>query len=78
VPHLLPVGQGKQAMPSWAEVLGDGTIDGQEPLSVSWGLESPHAPLPLAGRSVRVFCPVAEVSMLVVFHLGASTRLAAP
>ena len=36
-------------MSGWVEVLGDGTIRGQETLGLSWGLKPLHAPFPLAG-----------------------------
>jgi hypothetical protein len=66
--HLLPIGRRRQAMPAWAKVLGDGTIGGEEPLCVSWGLESLHAPLPLAGGLVGVLRAVVEVPVLAMFH----------
>jgi hypothetical protein len=40
---------GRQAMPSWAKVLGNRTIGGKEALGMSGGLESLHPLLPLAG-----------------------------
>lgn len=44
---------------TWAEVLPDGTISGEEPL---------HVVLPLAGGLVRVFCPVVEIAVQTMFH----------
>ena len=41
-------------MPAWAEVLQDGTVGGEKPLSVARGLEPLQAPLSLAGRLVGV------------------------
>ena len=57
-------------MASRSEVLGDGTIGGEEPLRMSWGLEALHAPLPLVGRLVRVLGAIIEVAMLPMFHAG--------
>ena len=65
-------------MASWAEVLGDRTIGGEEPLGVPWGLEPLHAPLPLAGRLVGVLRAVIEVPVLAVFHPGRISCFAAP
>ena len=43
--HLLPIrGRGK-SMPARAEVLHDGTIGGEEPLGLAWGLEPLHVSL---------------------------------
>jgi hypothetical protein len=70
VPHLLPVGRRRQAMPSWTEVLGDGPIGGEEPLRVSWRLESLHAPLPLTGGLVGILRTVVEVAVLAMFDAG--------
>jgi hypothetical protein len=50
------------------EVLGDGTMGGEEPLRVSWGLESLHALLPLAGELVGVLRAVVEVAVLAMIH----------
>ena len=41
-------------MPTRAKVLRNGTIGGEEPLRLSWGLEPLHAPLPLPGGLVSV------------------------
>ena len=68
-------------MPARTEVLGDGTIGGEKPLGVAWGLEPLHAPLPLAGGLVRVLCAIIEIPMLAMFHpwenlaLGGSVAL---
>ena len=65
-------------MPPWTEMLGDGAIGGEEPLSVARGLEPLHAALPLAGRLVGVLRPVIEVAVLAMFYPGRISRLAAP
>jgi hypothetical protein len=55
-------------MPAWSEVLGDGPIGGEKPLCVPSGLESLHAPLPLAGRLVGVLCAVVQVAVLAMLN----------
>jgi len=64
-------------MPSRAEVLRDGSMRGEEALSMPWGLEPLHAPLPLAGGLVRIRRAVIQVPVLAVFHAGRSSRFAA-
>ena len=80
-PHLLPIrGRGKP-MSVWAEVLGDGTISGEEPLGLTRGFEPLHPPLPLACRLVRVLRAVIEIAVLTMFYpwedlaLGSSIAL---
>jgi hypothetical protein len=48
--------------------LGDGTIDGEEPLRVSSGLEALHAPFPLARRLVGVSSPISQIALLPMFR----------
>jgi hypothetical protein len=55
-------------MPPRAEVLRDGTIGGQEPLRVSRGLESLHAPLSQTGGLMGVLRTVVEIAMLAMLH----------
>jgi hypothetical protein len=55
-------------MSSRAEVLDEGTIRGQKSLGVPGGLESLHAPFPLAGGLVRVFGAIVQIAVLAVFH----------
>jgi hypothetical protein len=68
-------------MAARAEVLGDRTIGGKEPLRMTGRLKLLHAPLALACRLVRVFCTVIEIPMLPMFHtrkklsLGGSVAL---
>jgi hypothetical protein len=57
-------------MPSWAEVLGDGTIGREGPLRVSGGLDSPHPPLPLAGRLTGVLRTVVQRPVLPMLDAG--------
>ena len=62
-------------MPAWAEVLRDGTIGREEPLSVARGLESLHTVLPLPGGLMRVLRPVIEVAVLTMFYAGKKLSL---
>ncbi len=48
-------------MSGWVEVLGDGTIGGEETLSVARGLKPLHAPLALTSGLVRVLCTIIEI-----------------
>jgi hypothetical protein len=48
VRHFSAILGGGEPVASWSEVLGDGTIRGEEPLGVPRGFEALHAPLPLA------------------------------
>ena len=48
--HDLAIGGGREPVAPRSEVLGDGTIRGEEPLRMTRRLEPLHAPLPLAGR----------------------------
>ena len=57
-------------MPSRAEVLGDGTIGGEEPLRVSSRFEALHAPLPLARRLMGILRTVVEGAVLAVLYTG--------
>ena len=59
--HDVAIGGGREPVASWTEVLGDGTIGGEEPLGMSWGLEALHAPLPLACRLMRVLGAAIEI-----------------
>jgi hypothetical protein len=52
--HLLTVRGGRTPMPPRAEVLGNRTIRGQEPLGVPGGLEPLHASLPLTRGLMRI------------------------
>jgi len=54
-------------MTARTEVLRDGTIGGEEPLGLAWGLKTLHAPLPLTGRLVRVLRAIIEIPMLAMF-----------
>jgi hypothetical protein len=60
-PQLLTVCGGWEEVASRAEMLGDGTIRGEEPLRVSRRLEALQESLPLAGRLVGVFGAVIEI-----------------
>jgi hypothetical protein len=70
VPHLLRVGPRRQAMPSWAEMLRNGTIGGEELLGLSCRLEPLHAPLPLAGGLVRILGAVVQIAVLAMVYTG--------
>jgi hypothetical protein len=58
-------------MPPRAAVLGHGPVGREEAPGVTRGLKPLHAPLPLAGGLVRVFCPIAEVAVLSMLGLQA-------
>jgi len=53
--RLSAILRGGEPVASRSEVLGHGTIGGEEPLGVPWRFEALHPPLPLAGRLVSVF-----------------------
>jgi hypothetical protein len=57
-----------ESVPAWAEVLQDGTVGGEKPLSVARGLEPLQAPLSLAGRLVGVFRTIIKIPVLAMFH----------
>jgi len=57
-------------MPVGAEVLGDGTIGGEEALGVARRLKPLHAALPLAGRLVRILRAIIKIPVLTMFHPG--------
>jgi hypothetical protein len=56
--HLVTVCGGGHLTPSWTEVLGNGTIRGQEALGVPGGLEPLHPPFPLARGLMGVLSAV--------------------
>ena len=56
----LAIGFGGQAVATRAEVRGDRAVGGEEPLSVARALETPHPPLALPGRLVRILRPVVQ------------------
>jgi hypothetical protein len=55
-------------MPARAKVLRNGTIGGEEPLRLSWGLEPLHAPLALPGGLGGVLRPIVERAVLTMVH----------
>jgi hypothetical protein len=55
-------------MTTWAEVLHNGTIGGEELLGMTRGLQPLHASLPLARRLVGVLRPVMEIAVLAMVH----------
>ena len=55
-------------MSARSEGLGDQPIRGEEALRMPGRLAPLHAPLPLAGRLVRVLCAVVEIAVLSMFH----------
>jgi hypothetical protein len=65
-------------MPPWVEVLGNGTIGGEEPLRVSGRLEALHAPIALAGGLIRGFRVVIQLTVLAVFYARQNPSMAAP
>ena len=55
-------------MAARAEVLRDGTIRREEPLSLARRLEPLHVSLALTGGLMRVLGAVVEIPMLAMFH----------
>ena len=68
LPHFLTVLGRGPTMAARSEVLGARPIGGEKPLRVPSGLESLHAPLPLAGRLVGALGAVIQIAMLAMFH----------
>src|SRR5262245_45186614 len=62
-------------MPSWAEVVGNRTIRGQQALSVPRRLEPLHAICTLPRRPVRVLAALIEVAALSMFYSGQDLAL---
>jgi hypothetical protein len=50
------------------EMLGDGTIGGEEPLSVARRLEPLPASLPLPCGLVRILRPIVQIAMLAMLY----------
>jgi hypothetical protein len=65
-------------MPARAEVLGDGTVGGEELLGVPWRFEPLHAPLALTRGLVGVLGAVIEIPMLAVFYSQEHLPLGGP
>jgi hypothetical protein len=65
-------------MLSWAEVLRDGTIGGEEPLRVSWGLEPLHPAPSLAGGLMRMFRAVVPIATLAMLDARQELALGRP
>jgi hypothetical protein len=53
-----------------AEVLGNKPIGGEKALRMPWRLESPHAPLALAGGLVGILGAIVEIAVLPMFDAG--------
>jgi hypothetical protein len=66
--HDVAVHGGRKPVASWAEMLGDQSIRGEETLRVTRRLEPLHAPLPLACRLMRILRAMIERAMLPMFH----------
>ena len=70
-----------QSMAVWAEVLGDRTIGGNEPLGLAGRLKPLPAPLALTCWMVRVLRSIIEIPVLAMFDswktfsLGSSVAL---
>jgi hypothetical protein len=69
-PHPLPISRSRHAMPSWTDMLGDGTICGEEPLRVPRGFEPLQAPRPLACRLVGSLRTAVQRLVLPMFDTG--------
>jgi hypothetical protein len=65
--HDVAVHGGRKPVASWAEMLGDQPIRGEEALRVTRRREPLHAPLPLAGRLMRMLRAIIEIAMLPMF-----------
>src|SRR5262245_18023377 len=64
------IGGGREPVASRSEMLGNGTIRGEEPLRLHGRLEPLHPPLPLAGGLMGVLRAVIEIPVLAVLHAG--------
>jgi hypothetical protein len=79
--HLLTINGRGESMSARTKVLGDRTIGGGESLRLTWGFESLHPPLALAGGLMRVLRPIIEIPVLAMFYswknlpLGSSVAL---
>jgi hypothetical protein len=68
LPHLVTVFGGREEVTPRSEVLGDGTICGEEALSLSWRFEPLHPALSLAGGLMGVFRAIVQIPMLAMLH----------
>jgi hypothetical protein len=66
--HFITVRRRRQQMPSWANVLGNGSISRQEPLGMTGRFEALHATLPLTCWPMRVLTPVVERATLAMLY----------
>ena len=57
-------------MPSQIEQITDGSVGTQKPLSLTYGLESPHPPLPHPGRLMGLLYPIILILLSTVDRLG--------
>src|SRR5262245_27015802 len=73
--HLLAVLDGRQQMPSGAEVLGNRTIRGQKALGMPRRLEPLHAIFSLACGTMGVLTTVVQIATLPVLHPGQDLAL---
>jgi hypothetical protein len=65
--HDVAVHGGRKPVASWAAMLGEQSIRGEEALRVTRRLEPLQAPLPLAGRLLRMLRAMIERAMLPRF-----------
>ena len=73
--RLSPGGRSRPAMPSWANVRGDGPIGREAWLGLSWGRDALRAPLTLAGGLMGRLRAVVHRAMLPLFHTGQDRAL---
>jgi hypothetical protein len=66
--HLLAIRGSGKPVASRAEVLGNGTIGGEEALGMPRGFEALHPPLPLTGGLVRILGAVIQIAVLAMFY----------
>jgi hypothetical protein len=66
--HFQAVCTNGEEVASGTEMRRNGTIRGEKTLGMPWRFEPLHAPLPLAGRLVRILRTVVQIPVLTMFH----------
>ena len=59
-----------EQMASYSKKILDHTVEGKEPLGLASRFESAHVPFPLAGRLMRGFGAIVDVTLRVVSHIA--------
>ena len=65
-------------MPSQIEQITDGSVGTQKPLSLTYGLESPHPSLPHPGRLMGLLCSIILILFSAVDHIGDQLSMGDP